>query len=159
MEEEMSMRVLGRPVFVVLVLILAGVLLLSLRGATLAYSSYFGPTSLSSNLMSYTYSRSIAPVQNTSHSPAALSNAADFQRYAGLPATFSLATAYYLNGGSAYTIPVNVDPSSVVVYKIGADGTLSQFFDVSFDASGRLLLSTAGEVAPATYLVGTSKLL
>ncbi len=148
------MRHPGRPALVVGSLILAGGLALSLRGATLADSPYFGPTSLSSSLMSFSYARSSAPDKFMAYAPEALSNALDFQGYAGLPSNFRPGTAYALNGGSAYTIPLNADPASVVVYQISTDGTVSQFFDISFTA-GHLLISTTGEVAPATYLVGT----
>jgi hypothetical protein len=64
--------------------------------------------------------------------------------------------AYELAGGSAFTIALNgTSPDAVIVYKINADGTLAQYFDISFDA-GALRISTAGEAAPATYLVGTN---
>ena len=141
-----------------LTLIVVGLPLLSLRGATTAQDAYLfvspsvmggGPVFHSLTLLS--------PVNENAYSfRSEITTASDVQSYRGLPSDFGFVSAYYLAGGSAFTVALDaIAPESVMVYQIGADGAARPYFDVSFDTAGYLSISTAGEAAPATYLVGT----
>lgn len=151
------MRQLGRPALFGIVLALVLLPILVLRGASLAQDAYVfvSPQVMVGGPIFHSLTLLNANNENTALFHSDIASPADLQSFRGLPADFTLMNAYELAGGSAFTIALNgASPDAVVVYKISADGTLAQFFDVSFEA-GALHISTAGEAAPATYVVGT----
>ena len=152
------MRRMGRPALFILTVMVVGLPLLALRGATTAQDAYLfvSPSVMGGGPVFHSLTLLNPANENAYSFRSEISTPADLRAYRGLSADFSFMSAYYLAGGSAFTIALDsVAPETVVVYQIGADGTASPYFDVSFDVAGYLSISTAGEAAPATYLVGT----